>query len=112
PVAFLYLLNAAEFPQCLITRLFWTHPDPHVVLNLHVEMGTDFILQVSLHLSLQKQPAQAVDEESQPDHVFSSDGSRKRIMISDARRQLSSSAASCFFPARVIEEYLARRVFS
>jgi hypothetical protein len=24
-------------------------------------------------------------------------------MISDARRQLSSSAASCFFPARVIE---------
>jgi len=52
-------------------------------------MPTDFVLQVSLHLSLQKQSAQAVDEESQPCHLFSSNGSGKRIMISAARRLLS-----------------------
>ena len=59
------------------------------------------ILRSSVVISSLKPSRQTVKEDSC--HKLPLEGSRNRVIISDICRQLSSSAASCFRPARVIE---------
>src|SRR5262245_31190803 len=103
PICLLHLLHSTKPEPRHSPRILRAHPLPQVVLNLHLEVRADFFLQFSLKSSLQKQTKQTVKENAYSGHAPSSDGSRNRTIISDVRRQFSSSAASCFRPALVIE---------
>jgi hypothetical protein len=49
--------HAAEFAQRRPARLPRAHPLPHVLLDLHLEMRADILLQIPFEPSLEKQPA-------------------------------------------------------
>ena len=78
------------------------HALANVFVDLHLQVRTEFLLQVLFQAAFAQQAAEALKEHPQLRHDISPDGFMNLAMISEIRSQFSASAASCFWPARVM----------
>ena len=68
------------------------------VVGAVIRLGVNAVFEAAFA----QQSAQALQEHTQLRHDISPDGFMNRAMMSEIRTQFSASAASCFWPARVM----------
>ena len=94
--------DAAEAAQSQGPRLAGIHALANVFVDLHLQMRPEFLVQVLFEAAFTQQSAEASKEHTQLRHDISPDGFMNLAMMSEMRSQFSASAASCFWPARVM----------
>ena len=107
-VGFLHRLYRSKAAQRRIARLGWIHAGFEVVLNLHLQVKANFVVQFALQPFVFEQATQPGGNHAGPTHPRSSaklSGSkpRKRSIVDDIRLQSSVSFASRLRPAAVME---------
>ena len=74
---FFHLVNAAEFDSCASLRFVRQHACANVFAGEHCEAGTNFCIEVPIHMTRREEVAQDAfefDEERHMEHLFANMG--------------------------------------
>lgn len=102
PIDLFDLIDAAEGAQRRVPGVVSGHPSAPVLVDLHLEVAADLVVEIPLEPAAREQGAQAMGVDTEGRHRVPSEDSRNRSMIADARRQCCSSLPSCRRPAGVM----------
>ena len=94
------MLDTFEAEKRLPARLVPRHPAAEVVVDLHLQMAVELVLQLSVMPAATEQPTEAPQQHPQPRHD-DSPGARNRARIAVVCCHSRAAFSTWFLPARV-----------